>query len=183
MDVVQEQIPAVDFVHKYENVFAFNKTFLTQVDALAVKCNYVGYFDKHVTHPPTGLLPLPGKSTSADRGCDLWDIIFEAALIVNPAFNIYCIFDTYPVLCDVLGFPGSFEQIQLAPLYFNREDVKKAIHAPVEVNWTECSVIDVFPKGDGSIPSALSVLPNVIEKSNRTVIIHGLADFILIGRG
>ena len=78
---------------------------MAQLDALAGRCNYAGYFDKHVTYPPKGLLPLPGKSTSADPGCDAWDIIFEAALIVNPAFNIYRIFDTFPILWDVLGFP------------------------------------------------------------------------------
>jgi len=67
-------------------------------------------------------------------------------------------------------------------LYFDRPDVKRAIHAP-EVKWTECSDVDVFPRGDGSLPSALSVLPNVIEKSQRSVIVHGLADFILIAEG
>jgi len=68
-------------------------------------------------------------------------------------------------------------------LYFNRTEVKKAIHAPLDVDWTECSEIDVFPKGDGSLPPAFTVLPNVIEKNNRTVIVHGLADFILIAEG
>ncbi|KAJ3559123.1 hypothetical protein NP233_g11343 [Leucocoprinus birnbaumii] len=181
-DVVQEQIPAVDFVHKYESVFALNQTVMAQLDAVAERCNYAGYFAKHVTYPPKGLLPLPGKSTEADRGCDVWDMIFEAALNVNPAFDIYRIFDTYPILWDVLGFPGSFPQTQVEPLYFDRADVKKAIHAP-NVPWAECSDVNVFPRGDGSLPSALSVLPNVIEKNNRTVIVHGLADFILIAEG
>ncbi|KAG6910181.1 hypothetical protein DXG01_012630 [Tephrocybe rancida] len=182
-DVVQEQIPAVDFVHRYENVFAFNQTFLDQLDHLNKKCNYANYTKKYLKYPPKGKLPLPGKSTSADDGCDLWDLIFEEALRLNPAFNIYRIFDTYPILWDVLGFPGSFEQVQIAPLYFDREDVKKAIHAPVNVAWEECSSDDVFPHGDASLPSALSVLPNVIENNKRTVIIHGLADFILIAEG
>ncbi|KAF9460967.1 alpha/beta-hydrolase [Collybia nuda] len=182
-DVVQEQIPAVAFVHKYEHVFAFNQTFMKQLDQLAITCNYTGYIEKHATYPPKGLLPLPGRSTSAERGCDLWDVIFDAAFRINPAFNIYRIFDTYPVLWDVLGFPGSFPQIQLAPLYFDRDDVKKAIHAPTNVNWAECSDINVFPHGDASLPSSFTVLPNVIEKSNRSVIVHGLADFILIAEG
>ena len=43
---------------------------------------------------------------------------------------------------------GSFEQIQIAPVYFDREDVKRAIHAPVDVSWAECSNINVFPHGD-----------------------------------
>ncbi|KAG5642135.1 hypothetical protein DXG03_003565 [Asterophora parasitica] len=83
-----------------------SQTFLTQLDALSKKCNYAGYVDKYVTYPPkNGLLPLPGKSTFADRGCDIWDIIFTEALRLNPAFNVYRIFDTYPILWDVLGFP------------------------------------------------------------------------------
>ena len=71
----------------------------------------------------------------------------------------------------------------MSPLYFDRPDVKAAIHAPPDVSWTDCSTIDVFPNGDGSLPSALSVLPNVIEKSGRTVIVHGLADFRYIAQG
>ncbi|TFK35086.1 alpha/beta-hydrolase [Crucibulum laeve] len=182
-DVVQTQIPAVDFVHKYENVFSFNQTFMAQLDKIAATCNYANYTKQHLTYPPTGLLPLPGKSTSADRGCDVWDMIFDAALLVNPAFNIYRIFDTFPILWDVLGFPGSFPQEQISPLYFDRADVKKVIHAPANVQWDECSNVNVFPHGDASLPSALSVLPNVIQKSQRTVIVHGLADFILIAEG
>ncbi|KAI0002905.1 alpha/beta-hydrolase [Russula compacta] len=181
-DVAQIQIPAVDFVHKYEHVFAFNQTFLAHLDSVAAACNYSGYMKKHVRYPPRGRLPLPGQSTEADPGCDVWNEIFEAALLVNPAFNIYHIFDT-TIPWDVLGFPGSFLQTQVEPLYFNRMDVKEAIHAPVHVDWTLCSNNDVFPQGDASLPPVFTVLPNVIEKSKRSVIAHGLADFVLIPEG
>lgn len=77
---------------------------------------------------------------------------------------------------------GSFPQAQ-SPIYFDREEVKRAIHAPLNVTWEECSDIRVFPHGDGSAPPAFTVLPNVIEKSERAVIVHGLADFILIAEG
>ncbi|KAI9512753.1 Alpha/Beta hydrolase protein [Russula earlei] len=182
-DVLQSQVPAVAFVHKYKHVFAFNETFLRHLDDVAKECHYTGYMDKYVTYPPQGPLPLPGNSTTADTGCDVWDEIFNAALIVNPAFNIYRIFDTWPILWDVLGFPGSFTQTQVSPLYFDRPDVKAAIHAPPDVNWTLCTDVNVFPKGDASLPPALTVLPNVIEKSTRSVIVHGLGDFILIAEG
>jgi carboxypeptidase D len=182
---------------------------------MAADCKYTGYAEKYLTYPPNGLLPLPGKSIEADEGCDVWDEIFNASLIVNPAFNIYRIFDTvsaspsskhglltFSLSIHSTPFSGTFSAprtkppfllrfpltLQLfssgapPPVYFDREDVKKAIHAP-DTTWTECSDADVFSTGDQSLPSSLSVLPNVIEKSNRTVIIHGLADFILIAEG
>jgi carboxypeptidase D len=57
-----------------------------------------------------------------------------------------------------------------------------AIHAP-DVPWEECSSNNVFPNGDSSLPPSFTVLPNVIEKSQRVVIAHGTADFILIAEG
>ena len=77
---------------------------------------------------------------------------------------------------------GSFPEAQ-SPIYFDREDVKKVIHAPVNQTWRVCSEIDVFPTRDASLPPALTVLPDVIERSNRTVIIHGQGDYILIAEG
>ena len=79
---------------------------------------------------------------------------------------------------------GSFAQTQISPLYFDRADVKAALHAPANVDWVECTAeTNVFPQHDSSLPPAFTVLPNVIEKSNRSVIVHGLGDFILIAEG
>ena len=78
---------------------------MNHLDETAKRCHYAGYMDKYVTFPPRGPLPLPGTNTSADPGCDVWDEILDATLIVNPAFNIYRIFDQYPILWNVLGFP------------------------------------------------------------------------------
>ena len=75
-----------------------SQTFLKHLDSVAKACNYSDYMEKHVTYPPRGLLPLPGTSTEADPGCDVWDEIFNAALLVNPAFNIYRIFDMVSAL-------------------------------------------------------------------------------------
>ncbi|KAH9065161.1 alpha/beta-hydrolase [Lactarius deliciosus] len=177
-DIVHRQIPAVDFVHKYEHVFAFNHTFLAQLDSVAAMCNYSDYMAKYVTYPPQGPLPLVGGSTNV---CKVWGMIFSAALLINPAFNEYHIFDT-SILWDVLGFPGSAQDTLV---YFDRADVKEVIHAPLTVDWELCNFDgpDVFPDGDASLPPAFTVLPNVIEKSKRSVIVHGLADFILIAEG
>ena len=79
-------------------------------------------------------------------------------------------------------FSGSFTEAQ-SPIYFDRKDVKQAIHAPVDQTWVECADIAVFPDGDASLPPAFTVLPGVIEQSARSVIIHGLSDFIMIAEG
>ncbi|KAF8261908.1 Alpha/Beta hydrolase protein [Lactarius quietus] len=161
--VVQNEIPAV-----------VSQSFLAQLDSVAETCNYADYMATS--------LPLPGTDTQFDEGCDVWAMIFNAALIINPAFNPYRVFDTWPILWDVLGFPGAFFQNQ-TPMYFDRADVKAAIHAPASVEWAECTDVQVFPNGDASLPPALTVLPNVIEKSVRSVIVHGLADFRYIAEG
>lgn len=104
-------------------------------------------------------------------------------LLKNPCFSVYEITTTCPMLWDVLGFPGSFAYLpEGASIYFNRTDVQKAINAPI-MEWEECATGDVFPSGDSSDPSSWSVLPRAIDKNERTVIGHGLLDFILMTNG
>lgn len=66
---------------------------MAQLDSVAQECNYTGYMDKYVKYPPQGLLPLPGTSTTYEDGCDVWTMVLNASLIVNPGFNYYRIFD------------------------------------------------------------------------------------------
>lgn len=105
-------------------------------------------------------------------------------LLKNPCFSVYEITTTCPLLWDVLGFPGSFAYTPKgADIYFNRTDVQKVINAP-HMEWEECSSDDVFVGGlDKSDPSTWSVLPRAIEKNDRTIIGHGLLDFILMTNG
>ncbi|KAG1861626.1 Alpha/Beta hydrolase protein [Suillus subluteus] len=182
--VVQQQIPAVDFVKKHASLFSFNQTFMNYLEKQGLRtCNYTGYIDKYC-HSTLQQVFFPCQETpsSLPRAVMSGTNIFYNALIINPAFDAYRIWDTYPILWDVLGYPGSFPQMQ-SPIYFNRMDVKEAIHAPVDTEWSESSNINVFPNGDSSLPSVFTVLPNVIEKNKRTVIVHGLADFVLISEG
>ena len=53
----------------------------------------------------------------------------------------------------------------------------------LDVEWTECANIEVFPNGDTSLPSAFTVFPNVIQKRKRSVIARGLLDFPYIAEG
>jgi carboxypeptidase D len=66
---------------------------MKELDKTAKRCGYSDYISKYLKYPPRGPLPLPGHSVTYDEGCDVWDMIFNAALLVNPAFNVYRIFD------------------------------------------------------------------------------------------
>ncbi|CAA7261653.1 unnamed protein product [Cyclocybe aegerita] len=138
--------------------------------------------DKFVTYPPKCRIHSP----------------------VQPAIGILNPFLSYPVKIQgsVLGFPRSTQEF----IYFNRHttvfltvcysiltqntELISKTPSMLPTTWNSCSNGAVYvnettgaPGRDTSIPSALSVLPNVIEKSVRTVIVHGLADFILIAEG
>ncbi|KAH9997007.1 Alpha/Beta hydrolase protein [Russula vinacea] len=190
-------LPMVNLVHKNLNVFPFksfqfvlnlhisvshpafvSQSFLAQIDQIADKCNYTSYLEKYLTYPPPPA-PFP-LLTSIETDPS----IKSAALRLNPAFNVYRIFDMPPILWDVLGFPGTSPNIQ-SPVYFNRSDVKAAIHAPGSVSWTECSNSSVFVNGDNSLgtPVSWEVLPRVINRGVPVVIVTGLADFELPSEG
>ncbi|CAE6369106.1 unnamed protein product [Rhizoctonia solani] len=178
-DLVTKFIPSLNFALKWKDVLGLNSSFVATIQEVGQKCGFTDYSKKYATYPPSGPLPLPSQAfvgtpdfSGVKDECATWSMIYDAAIRVNPNFNIYRVFDVWPVLWDVLGFPGSFYN-QQSPLYFNRTDVQDAIHAP-HINWAECSPIDVFVNGtDNSVPVMLSVMPNVIEKSERTVVMHG----------
>ncbi|EPS94290.1 hypothetical protein FOMPIDRAFT_1055228 [Fomitopsis schrenkii] len=75
------------------------------------------------------------------------------------------------------GEPG---RLQHLPRLRHRGREDGDVHAPPDVDWTECADVDVdvFPDGDNSLPPMFSVLPT----SERAVVVHrdGLADFVLI---
>jgi carboxypeptidase D len=71
-----------------------SQSFLAQIDKMADECNYKSYLEKYLTYPPLPApFPLPGSSVEFDPGCDVYTLIVGAALILNPAFDVYRIFD------------------------------------------------------------------------------------------
>ncbi|KAF2022386.1 carboxypeptidase cpdS precursor [Aaosphaeria arxii CBS 175.79] len=179
-DALLEDVPAVAYVDHWKQLFNLNSTFTESIHERADKCGYTDYLEKYLTFPPSGPLPEP-TSPKDDPSCALWNDITDAVLLTNPCFDIYQIATTCPLLWDVLGFPGSIGYLpEGAEIYFNRTEVQKAINAPIQ-EWAECSdgVLDT----DNSIDSGLEVLPRVIDALDRTVIVHGELDWILLGNG
>ncbi|KAK1140787.1 hypothetical protein N8T08_009893 [Aspergillus melleus] len=172
--------PAVPMVNYFKPVLGLNNTFMDQINSRHKDCGYEDFMDQALQFPPTDTLP---PAPSADRpGCDIWTDILDAATYVNPCFNIYHITDYCPVLWNVLGFPST----DAGPSnYFNRSDVQKAINSQ-PIDFHACSLGNIFQGEDNldqSIPSALGPLPSVIERTNNTIIGHGLLDFVLIANG
>ena len=160
----------------------------------ADQCGYTQYLQKYLTFPPPqGSFPvLPDPFATSAATCDIFDDVFNAALLINPCFNIYHITDTCPHLWSVLGIvnPGDYKPPGEV-VYFNRTDVQKAINAPVGTNWMQCTNKNVFGGAtnnqnltDRSLgPAQDGVLQNVIDSINNTFIGVGDLDFLLATNG
>lgn len=182
--VLQTHMQAAPFASYWSSLLALNSTFTSYLDSQASTCGYTDFLSTYLTFPPpAGPFPTPPNADGRTRGCNLRSQLQQAATLVNPCFDIYQVATTCPLLWDVLGFPGSFDYQPpgFDTVYFDRADVKAAINAPVDQSWAECSdgVLDT----DTSTPPALSILPGIIERIDRTVIAHGLLDAILIANG
>jgi len=185
-DDVQEPIPTVQFIDYWTGLFPINDTFRADIHARDKKCGYSAYVEEYLVYPPKGPQPqpkaLPGRGDPECEGI-FYDVI-EAATLINPCFNIYQVSTTCPVLWDVLGFPGS---IPFTPegtqVYFNRTDVKNAIHAPLNVDWALCAELPVFTGRDRSAPSIHTALPHVIDATKNVIIGHGALDMVLLANG
>ncbi|KAI9798834.1 MAG: hypothetical protein M1825_004957 [Sarcosagium campestre] len=177
-------VPAVSFMNNWPGLFPFNTTQKSAFQTRADRCGFTDYLAKGLVFPPASALP-PIPYTTGYGCASLWDDIFAAVSPLNPCFSIYQITATCPVTWDPLGYPSSFPYTPSgAQVYFDRADVKAAIHAPANVTWTQCSDENVFVFGvDLSLPPVDSILPSVIERSNRTIVAHGSLDFLLIANG
>jgi carboxypeptidase D len=181
----------VPWVQQNNNIMGFNASFMSQLEKLDKSCGYAAYREKYLVFPPAGQQEPKYFNYTSEADCDLWDLIYNEAYHTNPCFNPYEPNLQCPLLSDPLGFPSDliFSYPGL-PVYFDRADVKKAMHAPENVTWSECSASPVFvgdggpeDEGDDSPDPIQSALPKVIEHTNRVLIANGALDFEIILNG
>ncbi|KAK1972508.1 serine carboxypeptidase [Colletotrichum sublineola] len=193
-ETIQGQVVVMPYVEYWQNLMYLNETFLKKARERQESCNYTSYLDTYFKFPPPQepfpVLPDPYSSETAE--CDMFDDVFAALLEVNPCFNIYHITDTCPIPYAHLGIVNQGDYSPPGTqVYFNRTDVKKALHAPLDSNWMQCTDINVFGKGNASSnasdssPDAVSsgVLQRVIEFTNNTIIGSGDLDMLLNTNG
>ncbi|KAI1097427.1 Alpha/Beta hydrolase protein [Jackrogersella minutella] len=196
-EAVMQQVPAVAFVDHWNNLIRLNQTFMRDIRHRAITCGYSQFLEENIRYPPPAILPSPPQldleaeaAGTYPEECDIWNSIVEAAMLINPCFDIYQIATTCPLLWDVLGFPGTLQYLpEGAQVYFDRPEVKSAINAP-QVPWSEASPRVIYNTTSGFSENwfknqftGLTVLPSVIEHSKRTVIGHSGLGFILLSNG
>ena len=184
-------MPTVPFVQENANLFNLNDTFMAELESMHKKCGYADYIDKYLTFPASGVQPPMSFNYTSDADCDLFDLVINEMYNINPCFNLYEISAMCPLLWDVLGFPTAIVyEPEGASVYFDRPDVKKALHAP-NITWAECSSESVFvggdagpeQEGDTSANPIEKVLPQVIEATNRVLIGNGDFDMVIMTNG
>jgi carboxypeptidase D len=191
-DFVQQEVVAVPFAQKNNNILGYNSTFLEHLSTLHDECGYAAWIESFLTFPPPG--PQPAVFfNSTGNSCAVWEMLDHAAFAVNPCFNVYAVNDGCPLLWDVLAHRTQFDYMPAgAAVYPNRSDVKTAMHAP-DVNWYLDQHRSVFLAGGGSGGPEMAgdtsadpiqyVLPKVIEHTNRVLVSNGDLDMIIITNG
>ncbi|KAL2068053.1 hypothetical protein VTL71DRAFT_16151 [Oculimacula yallundae] len=179
---LQEEVPAYPYFEKWNNIIGLNESFMAQLKDLDKTCGYADYREKYLTFPPFGVQPVAPDTT---RKCDIFGLASTAAFHVNPCFNSYEINTQCPIPPDPLGFPTNlaYSYPGLTPLYFDRDDVKIAMHAPMSVDWVECGGRVFVGGDDNSADPIQKVLPQVIEATNRVLISNGQLDLSIITEG
>ncbi|CAK9785906.1 serine carboxypeptidase [Cutaneotrichosporon oleaginosum] len=186
------ELAAYPYIEAYNNVFNFNASFLAELKQAHQDCGFEARNKQYLTFPPARNQPQLtwDISNPANRRCDVFLAAMVAELSINPCFNPYDIVEPCPILWDVLGFPGLTKWTPPgAEVYFDRADVKAALHAPA-INWTQCAVGDVFvagagkagphQNGDTSADPIQAVLPRVIDATQRVLISNGDFDYIVM---
>ena len=197
-DYTQQEIAIVPFVTA-NNVMGFNSTFLSSLQDLHQTCGYADYISTYLSYPPRGPQPsvFYNSSSPSNSTCALWEMLDHAAFAINACFDVYDITSHCPLLWDVLGHRTQFDYTgstsALATTYPNRTDVKAALHVPPNATWYLDSHHSVYlanggsggPElaGETSLDPIQSVLPRVIEATNRVLISNGDLDMIILTNG
>ncbi|ODA77305.1 hypothetical protein RJ55_06932 [Drechmeria coniospora] len=176
-EMVQSNVIIPSFVEQHHNLLALDDATMRQIRTTSETCGFGAYERKYLTYPPSGPAPIyppPGQvppNGTVQADCEsLFYFIYTKAVAANPCFSVYNIGDRCPKVHDPL----------LEEPYFDRQDVKMAINAPLDVKWSRCTR-QVFNLShmDESLPPGNYELPNVIDRTNNVILAHGFMDAVL----
>lgn len=181
-DKFGEDIPAYQFALDNQKALGLNDTFISELKSLAKKKGVADYLEKTLTFPPQGVIHPPKQLQEGD----IWEPVYYAAADANKCFSVYLIDNKCPTPIDPLGFALDQDTTASKDNFINNEPgFKEFVHAKAGRTWLECTNENVFlGEGDTSqAPTDIGLLGTIIDKSQRSVVQHGLRDFILLANG
>ncbi|KAF7535348.1 hypothetical protein G7054_g5477 [Neopestalotiopsis clavispora] len=199
---IQQDFDVVQFVDNQNEFLRLNDTFLDQIRYASDACGIDEYRSTHLVYPgnANASTDLPSVETyeydGVERACeDITADVLVALTSINPCFDETHISNYCPKLASALGYPSyavptleddEYEQDDVISKraydfkqpYLNREDVKLALHAPLAKFWVLCNQKGVSVNGTtiGATQPVKGRLGDLIERSQRTVIVHGALD-------
>ncbi|CAO1626065.1 unnamed protein product [Sympodiomycopsis kandeliae] len=180
-DAYTEDIPSYQFALNHQKDLGLNDTFIAQLKKEAKQQGVTTYLEDHLVFPPKGPILAPKQLKN-----NLWSGVYEAAAEANKCFNVYNIDDKCPLDTDPLGFAPDQQEASTRNFINDTPGFKKYVHADQNTKWVECTDQSVFVGrgGDKSpAPTSINLLGQVADKSIRTVVQHGLSDYVLIANG
>ncbi|POW10464.1 hypothetical protein PSTT_06092, partial [Puccinia striiformis] len=161
-------------LHRDNNdVFKFDAAKLQKLLATDKQCGFSEYLKKFLTYPPSGHFPEITKALDPSNPPwftpDCMNLYSQMYMGAPRDLNLWNIHDK----------PGSADTNYTRFNYPGRPDVQKAFNLADVQPWSFCNQVqNVFPNDDGS-GLATDILPDVIQRSKKVVIMHAELDATL----
>lgn len=180
-DAFSEDIASYQFALDNQQALGLNDSFIETLKSKANEQGVTTYLADNLVFPPKGPILAPKQL----KGGDLWDSVYAAANDANKCFNIYNVDEKCPLPIDPLGFAADAQGASESNFINDTPGFKEYVHANTNGKWVECSDQPVFAgQGDTSLaPTSINLLGQLADKNKRTVVQHGLRDFVLIANG
>ncbi|KAI7958838.1 hypothetical protein MJO28_002629, partial [Puccinia striiformis f. sp. tritici] len=161
------------FVTENNDVFKFDAAKLQKLLATDKQCGFSEYLKKFLTYPPSGHFPEITKALDPSNPPwftpDCMNLYSQMYMGAPRDLNLWNIHDK----------PGSADTNYTRFNYPGRPDVQKAFNLADVQPWSFCNQVqNVFPNDDGS-GLATDILPDVIQRSKKVVIMHAELDATL----
>ena len=180
-DLVGKELPAMQFARQHYKEMNITEKDMKTLEKKAKKIGIDKYIDTHLNYPPKGPLPIPKRFNKSDS---VYSAFKQMAKKANPCFSPFYVISSAPCPLNPMGQNITTEKTYKNNYFNLNPSVKPLIHAD-NVTYVQCSQAKGFKtmqKSKTEFPLH-TVLPSVIEKSNRTIILHGMLDYIMLPNG
>lgn len=180
-NMVGKELPAMQFAKQYYKVMNISEADVRALETKAKRIGIAGYVEKNLRYPPKGPLPIP---RSFNKSESVYSAFKKLAKKANPCFSPFYVIATAPCPLNSMGQNVTSEKAFPHNYFNDMPSVKPIIHADNKT-YLACSQAKPFKimkKLQTQFPIH-TVLPGVIERSNRSIIQHGKLDYVMLVNG